>query len=236
MKLRTFKLGGVHPPENKITAAIPVVPVDLPKQVSVTLSQHLGVPAEPSVEKGAKVKVGTLIGEAKGFISANIHSPVSGTVLKIDGVTDASGYRQNSVVINVEGDEWEEKIDRSDKLVKDIKLSPEEIIQRIGDIIYGYLFFGHAFQECGLHFGTGAVYFVGQYHMSKNGTMHKSELTGPWFEDIYSQNITGQHIRSKLNAPKSQNMVAAFVLFVFGNQFAECLCKSGFSGSGIVFQ
>ncbi len=133
MKLRTFKLGGVHPPENKKTADIPVVPLDIPKQVSVTLSQHLGVPASPVIEKGAKVKVGTLIGEAKGFISANIHSPVSGTVLKIDGVTDATGYRKESVVINVEGDEWEDTIDRSEELVKEIKLNPEEIIQRIKD-------------------------------------------------------------------------------------------------------
>ncbi|MEN8154752.1 MAG: electron transport complex subunit RsxC [Acidobacteriota bacterium] len=133
MKLKTFKMGGVHPPENKKTADIAVVNVDIPKKVSVTLSQHLGVPAAPVVEKGAKVKVGTLIGEAKGFISANIHSPVSGTVFKVDGVTDATGYRKDSVIINVEGDEWEEKIDRSEELVKDIKLSPEEIIQRIKD-------------------------------------------------------------------------------------------------------
>ena len=131
MKLKTFKLGGVHPPENKMTADIPVVPIEIPKRVSVIMSQHLGVPAVPKVEKGDKVKVGTLLGEAKGFISANIHSPASGTVFKVDGVTDATGYRKDAVIINVEGDEWEEKIDRSETLVKDIKLSPEEIIQRI---------------------------------------------------------------------------------------------------------
>lgn len=133
MKLKTFKLGGVHPPENKKTADIPVVTVDIPKRVSVIMSQHLGVPAVPKVEKGDKVKVGTLIGEAKGFISANIHSPVSGTVFKVDGVTDATGYRKDAVIINVEGDEWEEKIDKSETLIKEIKLSPEEIIQRIKD-------------------------------------------------------------------------------------------------------
>ncbi|MCK5004933.1 MAG: electron transport complex subunit RsxC [Candidatus Aminicenantes bacterium] len=133
MKLKTFKLGGVHPPENKMTADIPVVPIDIPKRVSVIMSQHLGVPAVPVVDRGDKVKVGTLIGEAKGFISANIHSPVSGTVFKVDGVTDATGYRKNAVIINVEGDEWEEKIDKSDTLLKEIKLSSEEIIQRIKD-------------------------------------------------------------------------------------------------------
>ena len=133
MKLRTFKLGGVHPPENKMTADLPVVPVEVPARVSVVLSQHLGAPAVPVVARGDKVKVGTLIGEAKGFISANIHSPVSGTVFKIDGVMDATGYRKDSVIINVDGDEWEDKIDRSDELIKEIKLSPDEIIQRLKD-------------------------------------------------------------------------------------------------------
>ena len=133
MKLKTFKLGGVHPPENKKTADIPVVPVEIPKRVSVIMSQHLGVPAAPVVDRGDKVKVGTLIGEAKGFISANIHSPVSGTIFKVDAVTDATGYRKNAVIINVEGDDREEKIDKSETLVKEIKLSPEEIIQRIKD-------------------------------------------------------------------------------------------------------
>ncbi len=133
MKLKTFKLGGVHPSENKMTADIPIVTVEVPERVSVVLSQHLGAPAAPTVEKGDKVKVGTLIGEGKGFISANIHSPVSGTVFKVDGVVDATGYRKDSVIINVDGDEWEDKIERSDDLVKEIKLSSEEIIQRLKD-------------------------------------------------------------------------------------------------------
>ena len=60
---------GVHPPENKKTADIPVVQVDIPKRVSVIMSQHLGVPAVPKVEKGDKVKVGTLLGEAKGLVN-----------------------------------------------------------------------------------------------------------------------------------------------------------------------
>lgn len=133
MKLKTFKLGGVHPPENKITANEPIVVLDIPKQVSIVLSQNLGAPAVPVVEKGDKVKVGTLIGEGKGFISARVHSSVSGTVLKVDDVLDATGYRKKSVVINVEGDEWEESINRNNEISKEIKLSPEEIIERIKD-------------------------------------------------------------------------------------------------------
>lgn len=62
------------------------------------------------------MKVGTMIAEAVGFVSAPIYSSVSGTVFKIDTAIDATGYRKPAIIINVEGDEWEETIDRSDKL------------------------------------------------------------------------------------------------------------------------
>lgn len=78
------------------------------------------------------MKVGTLIGKSVGFVSANIHSPVSGTVQKLDKTMDASGYRKDAVFIKVEGDEWEEAIDRSSTLIKECSLSPKEIIDKIG--------------------------------------------------------------------------------------------------------
>lgn len=131
MNLKTFKAGGVHPPENKFTSSEPIETVDVPKQVSIHLNQHLGAPSIPKVEKGSKVKVGTLIGELKGFISANVHSSVSGTVFKIDDVTDVSGYRKKAVIINTEGDDWEETIDKSDELKTEVDLTPEEIIEKI---------------------------------------------------------------------------------------------------------
>ena len=65
------------------------------------------------VEKGAVVKTGQLIAQAKGFVSANIHSPVSGKVSKIDTVVDTTGYKQTAVVIDVEGDEWIKSIDKA---------------------------------------------------------------------------------------------------------------------------
>mgnify|MGYP000768463862 FL=1 len=134
MKLRTFKIGGVHPEENKITAEIATKVAELPKQAIFPLSQHIGAPAKPVVAKGDKVKVGTLIAEAGGFVSAPIYSSVSGTVFKIDSVIDATGYRKPAIIINVEGDEWEESIDRSDKLETyeaHPELTPEEIVERI---------------------------------------------------------------------------------------------------------
>lgn len=80
------------------------------------------------------MKVGTLIAEAGGFVSAPIYSSVSGTVFKVDTSIDATGYRKPCIIINVEGDEWEESIDRSDKLETleaHTELTPEEIVNRI---------------------------------------------------------------------------------------------------------
>jgi len=135
MKLRTFKKGGVHPPENKLSANVPIRELGLPDQVSIHMAHHLGAPAVPIVEKGDKVKVGTLIArKGQAFISANIHSSVSGTVLKIDDVTGGSGYRSKAVIIKVEGDEWEESIDRSKELVEEIKLTPGEILKKIEEM------------------------------------------------------------------------------------------------------
>lgn len=129
--LKTFKKGGVHPPDNKISkdAAIEYLPV--PEVAYISLCQHLGAPAKPIVNKGDKVKVGDMIAEASGFISANIHSSVSGVVDKIDEWVDASGYKVPTVVIKVEGDEWNDSIDRSTDLIKDIKLDAKEIVDRM---------------------------------------------------------------------------------------------------------
>ena len=134
MNIRTFRIGGIHPEENKITAEMATKVAALPKQAIFPLSQHIGAPTKPVVVKGDKVKVGTLIAEAGGFVSAPIYSSVSGTVFKVDTAIDATGYRVPAIIINVEGDEWEESIDRSDKLETlgaHPELTPEEIVERI---------------------------------------------------------------------------------------------------------
>lgn len=134
MNIKTFRIGGIHPEENKITAEIATKVAALPKQAIFPFSQHIGAPAKPVIKKGDKVKVGTLIAEAGGFVSAPIYSSVSGTVFKIDTAIDATGYRVPAIIINVEGDEWEESIDRSDKLETldaHPELTPEEIVERI---------------------------------------------------------------------------------------------------------
>ena len=129
--LKTFVLGGIHPPENKLSANQPVRTLEVPAQVVVPMGQNLGAPSKPVVKRGDKVKTGQLIAEAGGFISSNVHSPVSGTIFKIDSVMDMSGYRRPAFIIKVEGDEWMENIDRSDTLVTDVDLSSEEIIAKV---------------------------------------------------------------------------------------------------------
>ncbi|KAA6348439.1 Electron transport complex subunit RnfC [termite gut metagenome] len=131
--LKTFSMGGVHPNENKLSANRTIITAGVPKQAVILLEQHIGAPAKPIVAKGDKVKAGTKIAEANGFVSAAVHSSVSGKVAKIDSVTDASGYAKPAVFIDVEDDEWEETIDRSEALVRECTLTSEEIIERIAD-------------------------------------------------------------------------------------------------------
>lgn len=129
--MKTFRIGGIHPKENKLSAGRKIQIADLPKQVAIPLSHYVGSPSEPIVKKGDIVKVGQLIGKANGFISANVHASVSGKVNKIDVQLDASGYKRPAVFIDVEGDEWLEDIDRSGDIIRECTLSKEEIIQKI---------------------------------------------------------------------------------------------------------
>lgn len=132
--MKTFKMGGVHPEENKISndAAIEVMPV--PTQMVVLMNQHLGAPATPVVQKGDKVKVGQLIGEAQAFMCANVHSPVSGTVLKVDTCKDAFGLAKPAVYITVEGDEWMETIDRTPDIKRECSLEPQQIVAKLKEM------------------------------------------------------------------------------------------------------
>ena len=129
--LKTFKIGGVHPPENKLSAAGKIQVLPIPEKVIIPLGQHIGAPATPIVQKGDKVKTGQLIAQASGFVSANIHSSVSGTVSAIDNIIDAAGLSKPAITIQVEGDEWIPEIDRSEKPAHNITLSKEEIVKAI---------------------------------------------------------------------------------------------------------
>jgi len=128
--LKTFPVGGIHPPENKLTSDKPITFLGVPENVAIPVAQHIGAPAIPLVNKGDYVKTGQVIATSKGFVSSNIHSSVSGKVNRIDTISDTTGYRQTAVFIDTDGDEWIETIDRSSNIVREIKLSAEEIVKK----------------------------------------------------------------------------------------------------------
>jgi len=99
----TFR-GGIHPPHfKKQTEKSPIEEATLPKEVVIPLHQHIGAPCEPTVAVGDKVKVGQKIGDTKAFVSAPVHSSVSGVVTKIDKRNTPGGSKTNSVTIQVDG-------------------------------------------------------------------------------------------------------------------------------------
>jgi len=129
--MKTFPMGGVHPQENKLSRGAAIEVLALPDVVNIPLAQHIGAPAVAKVAKGDKVLTGQLIAEAGSFMSANIHSPISGTVTAVDLVANGQGLRQMMITIKREGDEWVETVDRSKELKKECSLSAQEIIAKI---------------------------------------------------------------------------------------------------------
>lgn len=131
MKKLTFAMGGVHPDDKKISASCKIEKLPLPSKVYVSMAQHLGAPATPVVAVGDQVKVGQVIGEPAGFISAFVHSPVSGTVKAIAPRADIAGNMVPHVEIDVVGDDWMEDIDQSATLVTRIPEDKQFIIDQI---------------------------------------------------------------------------------------------------------
>ena len=131
--MRTFKIGGVHPHDNKISAHAAIEDFPLPERACVSMSQHLGAPAKPVVGKGDKVLAGQLIAEASSFVSAPVHSPVSGTVEDVAPLPDLAGNPVMHIIIRTEGDEWLPGIDLSPELKTAIDATAEEIREKVKD-------------------------------------------------------------------------------------------------------
>ena len=128
---KTFPVGGLHLDKHKIAGNISIANPGLPEVVYIPIKQHIGAPAKIVVSTGDKVKVGTLLAAADGIVSAPIHSSVSGEVIKIEDILGEFGYYEPMIAIRVEGDEWEENIDRSSEIVREIPENTEEIIAKI---------------------------------------------------------------------------------------------------------
>jgi electron transport complex protein RnfC len=132
---RTFHKGGIHPPENKLTESERIINVELPREVVVTFSQHIGAMARCVLKKGDHVKRGDLVAEASGFVSANVHTPISGTVTKLDKSKTAFGFPADTVTIIADADDHAADIEaiaslkplRDDEVME--SLAPAEIIE-----------------------------------------------------------------------------------------------------------
>ncbi|MDD2992174.1 MAG: RnfABCDGE type electron transport complex subunit C [Pygmaiobacter sp.] len=96
---------GASVPHEKATAALATVKMEPPKHVIIPMQMHIGAPAEPIVKKGDTVMVGTLIGKAGGFVSANIHASVSGTVLEVASIRMVNGVVCKAVAIEADGNQ-----------------------------------------------------------------------------------------------------------------------------------
>lgn len=128
---KTFRIGGIHPCDNKISSAAAIEQMPLGAEAYISMAQHLGAPATPVVAVGDQVKVGQVIGEPSGFISGYVHSSVSGTVKAVAPMADIAGNMVMHVTVTVEGDEWCEGIDRTDTIIKEITASTEEILDKV---------------------------------------------------------------------------------------------------------
>ena len=128
---KTFSIGGVHPDDSKIAAGSKIEVLPLPKTVYISMIQHLGAPAKAVVAPGDRVRTGQVIGEPTGFISAYVHSSVTGTVKSVGLRKDLNGIPVVHVEIEVEPDEWMDGIDTTDTLVTDIPEDRQFILDRI---------------------------------------------------------------------------------------------------------
>jgi len=130
--MKTFTIGGIHPPESKLTASKAIEKMPVPSEIVVSMSQHLGKPAKPLVKVGEEVKKGQRIGEADGFISAHVHAGTSGKVKSVKSVPHPGGNYSLSVTITTDGeDAWAEGLNTAPIDWKG--LSKESIIERIKD-------------------------------------------------------------------------------------------------------
>ncbi|WP_372754309.1 electron transport complex subunit RsxC [Mariniflexile sp.] len=131
--LKTFHKGGIHPPENKITASKGIKRMAAPTMVYVPISQHIGIPAEIVVAVKDKVEIGQVIAKSGGFVSSNVHSPVAGTVTKLDLIIDTSGYKKQCIIIRTDTKNESNSIVPEYPLIKEITAEPKDILKRIND-------------------------------------------------------------------------------------------------------
>ena len=103
MKQKKRIKGGVKTPHYKNTSKSETKLMPVPEKVEIPMLHHIGAPCTPIVKKGDEVMVGTLIGESSAFVSAPIHSSVSGTVADVKKRLFPNGVNVESVIIKSDG-------------------------------------------------------------------------------------------------------------------------------------
>ncbi len=139
-RTRTFPRGGVHPPEGKErTCGVPLVVSPPPETVAVLMVQHIGAPAAPVVQKKDRVRKGQIVGEAQGYVSANVHAPVSGIVRAVEDRTySVTGARVPAVVIENDGEEqWGEGLNEPQDIASMDASRMVELVQECGVVGLG---------------------------------------------------------------------------------------------------
>ncbi len=134
--LKTFTMGGIHPPEEKISRNQQIIYGNIPPQLLVPVDQHIGKPCEIIVEKGTVIERGQLIAKSTGFVSSNVHSPVNGKVDKIVKMPQLGGQIRQCALITPDtlGDTYAEIMKKDISKNFDIKkLTVEEIRKTIAD-------------------------------------------------------------------------------------------------------
>ncbi|MCM1005675.1 MAG: electron transport complex subunit RsxC [Prevotella sp.] len=131
---KTFRKGGIHPNDNKLTANAAITPLPCPSTLNIILSQSIGAPSQATVKAGDTVVAGQEIAKAGGYVSASLHSPANGTVKKISSVRDVAGYPADAVEISVNQDNTNPEQDRQvalEPMSLEQYYAPADIVARV---------------------------------------------------------------------------------------------------------
>ncbi len=130
--MKTFRKGGIHPDGSKLTSEAAVIAIQMPAELALPLSQAIGAPSKPLVKAGDTVQRGQMIAEAGGFVGAPVHSPVTGTVKKLDHVHTPQGQWQDAIIITP--DTEAQDTDPAPLTAEEAEaLTPAEIVKAVGD-------------------------------------------------------------------------------------------------------
>ena len=126
LKFRSFR-GGIHPQDSRITASKAIEKAKLPASVIILLHQHVGAPCKPLVKEGDKVKAGQKIGDSDSFVSAPVHSSISGVVKEISTQLSPTGSEVLGIIIESDGRDESAKMEA----IAPETASKQEIVGRI---------------------------------------------------------------------------------------------------------